>query len=398
VSTDAERSVLGQLAAGTGFLALGYGGKAPGTEGNANSPEDGGVDGGTVVVADSGARSRFGSGCITLCSNRLVDADGQRVAFLADAAPPDPTRSHDTIVLDTATGQQTRVPIDGSYGRLAGRYLLYNASPEALVVYDWQAGREVYRVPGVSSGLGNAGASGRADLRSDGLVVFRLASGKGVAWASPAAPFPHRLALPRTYYSGLSIAGDTVLFERARTIANGATSQTAIGTVPLSGGKVRLLAQNTAAAETTAFDGQRAAFFALTCTGRKVVSGRLEDFPTTPKRQTCRLNLTSRLRRRARTLVASYRCKPFTRTACTLTATRARTARTYRIGHRRIRRGTLIGKTNYADNGRLKIRLTRTGRLLLHNRAARLHITAEASIVGGSGSQRRTTTVIARTH
>jgi hypothetical protein len=97
------------------------------------------------------------------------------------------------FVFDLKTGQKLRqLPTLGAEPRVAGRYVASRVSsttaPDQIVVYDWQAGAEAYRIP--LAGPGPAAF----DLQADGSVTVVQFSGAAacgtgtLTWHTPAEP------------------------------------------------------------------------------------------------------------------------------------------------------------------------------------------------------------------
>jgi hypothetical protein len=131
------------------------------------------------------------------------DADAVVVRSLSDpAAAP--------FVIRPPTGQ--------SFGavRIAGRYVAAELQGPTLVVYDYSARQELYRVSGYSSDQGDFA------LQDDGTVAVVRANGRpprgdcpefGVEYYTPAEPFAHRLPSPACW-RGLALAGGRLVYER----------------------------------------------------------------------------------------------------------------------------------------------------------------------------------------
>src|SRR5206468_1051825 len=88
----------------------------------------------------------------------------------------------------------------GGYFAIAGRYLLLKdvlANPDgsAATIFDRLSGARVTNAKGA---LFNLTPPGDGTLQSDGKVIYQLAGPDGpyLAWRSPAAPEPHRIAEP----------------------------------------------------------------------------------------------------------------------------------------------------------------------------------------------------------
>lgn len=382
--------VYSHLSAGHGFLALGFASIAR----PAGNLSDSGTDGGTVVIADGGGPALLRSGCRFACSQELAAADDDMVAYLVSSL--DPARDLDTVIRNVRTGAEVRLPIDGTYGHLAGRYLSYNSrsGDKALVVYDWVAQRELYRLPGQGTGVSGdlIGSQELSALQDDGTVVFRDPRGRP-AWASPAQPVAHRLAVADAGYRTFALEGGLAVLGRIR----GFDVDRSVGelvAVPL-GGSPTLLATNLTGGPAVDFDGRRVAFFDRTCEGLRVVARPTTELGRRPwtKRRTCRLTLRSKVRRQRNRLVALFSCGRLGGAACALGPITARSARSYRVAGKLLRRGRLLARARTARNGKLSVQLTSAGKRLVGRRAVRVKLDAYASSSALADSQRQTTTV-----
>lgn len=383
-------NVFSHLSAGRGFLALGFAsiGRPVG------QLSDSGTDGGTVVIADGGGPALLRSGCRFACSQDLAAADGDMVAYLVSSL--DPARDLDTVIRNVRTGAEVRVPIDGTYGHLAGRYLSYNSrtGDDALVVYDWVAQREAYRLPGEKTGFSGdlVGSPELSALQDDGTVVFRDPRGRP-AWASPAQPVAHRLPVADAQYRNFALEGGLAVLGRVRA-SNPDRSVGELIAVPL-GGRAKLLATNLTGGPAVDFDGRRVAFFDRTCGGLRVVAGPITELGRRPwtKRRTCRLTLRSKLRRQRNRLVGRFSCGRLRDLACSLGSITARLARTYRVGGKLLRRGRLLARARSDRKGKLSLQLTAAGRRLVGHRPLRVKLATYLFAIPLDGSERQVTTV-----
>lgn len=234
----------------------------------------------------------------------------------------------------------------GSVLNIADRYLAWIDGTE-IIVYDHVARSELYRVT-----LPNGG--GLSDLQADGTVAlnYPVEVGGGVkrklGWASLSEPFLHELPVAPAGSYGAKLREDMVVFERNE----GTLVQTAkgeLGYVRLSGGSEKILASAVETAGGTDdlfdFDGRRVAWLDRTCSGARVRVAQLADLIAKPRpagRNRCRLKLAGWPRLdRGGDLRLPVSCMGFERD-CVVAGATLRLARAYRLGGKRLPRGTRV--------------------------------------------------------
>jgi hypothetical protein len=218
--------------------------------------------------------------CSDYSGSQGVGVDGSRVAFVSGCPPNRGGRR--IIVRDLATRSTLAVVAedDAAQPRLAGRYLAYAGRGRFrfgdVVVYDYEAGREVYRVP--------LGSGGGFDLQSDGKVVTTTRSREdlspvdgssdcvAVDWASPEQPTPHDLPGTRCPVGYAQIAGDRIAFA-----ANYDNGEAAHVVSDLAGNVQR---SSSPLATTWNWDGSRLALAAPRCAGGTEIV--VDDFDGPP--------------------------------------------------------------------------------------------------------------------
>ena len=151
-----------------------------------------------------GRRPAFGAGCTTVRPTS-VDVDGDAVldtelTETCDTMEPALVSSR-VVLRRTRTGAHTLVTARRWLYEvaLAGRFAGWSDSEGAVVVYDLRRRRLSYRV---KAALG-------FDLQADGTMA--LAGEQGVAWVSPAEPWPHRLRAD-AYGANVRIVGGRIAF------------------------------------------------------------------------------------------------------------------------------------------------------------------------------------------
>ena len=203
------------------------------------------------------------------------DVDDANVAFeSASCAPPG------IVVMQQPTGARTLVPQPRCYGgniRLAGSFVSFeegcSVAEKQLVVHDWRAGGELYRVPATPT----AGIATYYDLQADGKLAQVKPDNSAISWYSPSEPFAHDI--PDT--SG------------ARTISDFARDRIAFGTrtVSISGGDAADAvpgAQHRVATDLDLETG-RAAYAQRACIGSRIVVDTLGSVQ--PKPGPCRFRV-----------------------------------------------------------------------------------------------------------
>ena len=137
------------------------------------------------------------------CRPFAIDADGSR---LLTAGP----RGNTVTLADLASNTSRELPAVGLDVRVAGRYVAWVTAEGQVVIYDYEAGRELYRVSGA------ARANQSLDLQADGKVVFSVGDGirMRLAWASPQSQTAHLLPLAVSYRYTALLADDQVVFSR----------------------------------------------------------------------------------------------------------------------------------------------------------------------------------------
>jgi hypothetical protein len=171
--------------------------------------------------------------------------------------------------------------------RMAGRYLAgelvgQGAGP-ILVVYDYVARTELYRVSGYSSDQGDFGlqADGTAAVvRADGSPPRGDCAEFGVEYYTPAEPFAHRVPGPACSRE-LALADGRLAYER---YAAARPPRSQLKLVDLGGGQeVPVAATSTTDDRMWDLDASRVAYTDDTCTtyGGRVVVSSLEELRTT---------------------------------------------------------------------------------------------------------------------
>jgi len=310
-----------------------------------------------------------------------------------------PSGSRQATVRDFGSGgaQDRRIDGVGSNLRISGRYAAWVDSEGSgdVVVYDHQQGSEVYRVV-----AGTSLPGGQLDLQEDGKVAFTYQASpdkSALAWASPQAPVLHPLPVAARRHYWLKLAGDTVAFERS----DGRGGE--LGIVPLSGPErilVRPVLTPNDAEELFDFDGTRVAWLTERCNGFEVRHSRLDELlrrPNLVRRRQCPLRLRRRptVDRRGN-LILRLSCVGFER-GCTGVRFSLRTARAYRVGARRLARGTplRVVRRSAGRDGGVRLRLEPTGRRLLRQ-AGPVRLKVAALIFDLETGERRRTTILVR--
>lgn len=286
--------------------------------------------------------------------------------------------------------------------QVAGRYVGWT-TPEAVVVYDHVAQAELYRLPRPVNG-------GLAAIQADGKVALGYEVGdgppsqsmRGLGWASQSEPFLHELPVPPArQYSGLKLRNDMIVFER------GSLSTGDLGYVSLAGGEGKILAPSVefdtpfGADRLFDFNGRQVAWLDRTCAGARVRVALLSDLIMRPRAAStlrCGLRLASRPRvTRQGDLRLRVSCVGFTR-ECKVFGATLHVRRTYRIGEKRLRRGTRLSAKRrriggLSSVGRFKIS-PQTRRLLRRPGGVRLTLRVRMGDFEGTAIRRRATVTV----
>ena len=304
---------------------------------------------------------------------RDIDVDGQVVVYPA----PDASDAARVTDFGAPGSPTTRIvsPV-GSGLRLAGRYLASIVSSD-VVVRDWTTGAELYRVTGVAPSGG-----GDIDLQSDGKVAFTL--GGGVAWASPQAPFPHRLPVPPRGPAAVRISGDRVVF--VRSVAGDPPVPTGELLSSDLQGHVRVLARPVIPGtfeDYFDFDGRQVAWAERGCTGVTIRVQDEADRSRLPKSERCRLRLTRRPRLHRRGLVTlTADCRGLV-PRCLVRGISVRTTRRYHVNGATIPAHTRINGGWHVRGPAVRVYLSAVGRRLSRGHR-RLPIELVARLAEGS--------------
>lgn len=288
-----------------------------------------------------------------------------------------------------------------SFQRAAGDYVV--SAFTDVVVFDWRRGEEVYRLEDVTAEPRSVRS---VDVQPDGKVAFAYeVRGEDrtvgrLGWASPAEPFVHPLPVTGSV-SGVRFDSDVVVFDRTRSSADGGF-ETELGAVALNGPERTLV--RPVERGSFDFDGTTVTWAERGCEGPLVGSATLDELSAGPRLRVardCPLKLARAVRfSRNRRLVVTISCAGFSYD-CTHRRRVVRTARAYRVAGRRVPRGTRINVPNRGVNAerRVRLRLTKTGRLLLARRnrtRLRLSLTLGDFTQNNTGdefTERRTTRI-----
>lgn len=339
-----------------------------------------------------------------------VGADGSRIAFLGPGCAD--TGELQATVRDYASDppRDFALPAGSIAVRVAGQFAA--AFGGSLTVYDISTGQAVYSLSPEELTRGSPQISAADlrsfDLRQDGTLAFSVLRSRPssitteVGWASPSAPQPHWLALPRRGHYAVRWAGSELLLE-AGGYSTGAVPDATLELATLDGQVARVLAtgvMDRAMNERFASDGTRVAFVTQGCTTAtihvRLLSDAVENFAS-PSR--CRLVL-----RRGPRVDALGRLS--LRASCAGWRADCRVGRiVVRLAAPRshIRRGTMLGSGYGGAAGRATVRLNAVARRLFRNgRRVQVRLSArlgEPSFPGGfdvTGAQDRTVTVSLR--
>jgi hypothetical protein len=214
----------------------------------------------SIFNSDAEGRTIFVTGCNEMgrpcecppfCSNHTfpADLDGDVLAYVEGAYPNRRIVIDDLSSAAESLRPETRDTI-GDRIRIAGDLIAYVSVFDHVVVYDWRARRELYRVPSYIV----------FDLQSDGKLVTVNDAGQ-IVWHSPAEPQAHRIDPPeRRRYLSARIGGDRIL--ATHEIRFGLSPTLAV--VDLDGQR-RDIAGATSGFFGLDFDGRRAATSLLVC-------------------------------------------------------------------------------------------------------------------------------------
>jgi hypothetical protein len=283
------------------------------------------------------------------------DASGRQASFVRDHAAP--------VTMDE------QVPAGSPGGlRVAGRYLAWLdpgggqlENRADVVVYDRTIRSVVYRVARGSMSIRDL------DLQADGKVAFTFTapggSGVQIAWASPAEPTAHVLALPAAQSHHARIASDRIGFESGPSTSR---LPRTVGVAGLGGSVTTLAtdAESDISRDDFDFDGSRAAWWSYDCTQAQI-NVAAADAPARPAgpRSGCALRLRGRPRVESGRIVRlAVDCFGFALGECqtqrvTLTAGGGRKAQVVGRGKsaRRIELGS-TGRRTLRERGRLAVR------------------------------------------
>jgi hypothetical protein len=278
--------------------------------------------------------------------------DGDALAY--DSDPCGESRRY--VVRDLATGSDHPVPqpaLSSVYSpRLAGRYFAFLRSPFTLVVYDWMAGTEAYKLVLPPNQYPQS-----LDVQPDGKVAVltrnpdestNTCSSERLSWLSPAEPRLHELpALP--CQTGVRLGADSVVFEA------GLPGRRSLEAVGLGGGPPRALARF-GAVRSSGFDsdGSRAAYALRTCGGGQAIYLQsLSDKAFSAGSKSCPTSVSTRVHSSHGTAKVTLNCPRACTGAARLSRGRAHLTSSKAFGSER--RGHKV----------LPLKLTRSARALL---------------------------------
>lgn len=255
---------------------------------------DGAADSEVIRIGLDGAVEALGDGCsgcglapIDLSGNVGIYNGSEPGATLRDFARPPDERE----LVSPVSGQM----------RVAGRYAAWEHAGD-IVVYDRTARSELYRVSDVWPGFDSPRS---LDLQADGKVAFLYSPDSNrtdlLAWASPAEPFPHRLAVDADRTFKVKLANDRVVFARDVTRLFSSRPDITVafgelGVIGLAGGGGQVLVRPVESSFDFDFDGERVAWAARGCRGVLLRSKRLEELIGDPRARPVRRASGCRLR------------------------------------------------------------------------------------------------------
>lgn len=360
--------------------------------------EFGGVPDGATVRVVGGALEPVGPAGYRIRSPG-VDVSGEVAIFPAANALRATIRNFGSPSTPDRTVEGVEGPVS-----IAGRYAAW-AEARDVVVYDWQAGTEAYRVRGVVSESLSSFDIESVDIQADGKVAFVYpvvvdeSVPSRVGWASLDEPFLHPVRLREGPSYFVRLAGDTIAFARGPGFP---TARAELGVVGLFGGERTLVSpvEQEFFGVLFDFDGARLTWQTRTCDGARVSVATVADLTARPQLaqlERCPLVVYGRPRVTRRGHVAlRLDCTGFNASECFHRGLRIRTARTERLGGRRVRKGTSIGfRFSPVQRAVARVRLNRLGRRLARKRGP-LRVTV--LIIRGDDTlqQRRRTTLALR--
>jgi hypothetical protein len=299
------------------------------------------------------------------------------------------------VVRDLAGSGQGVVLDNVATPKVAGRYvawrLPFGLNIRQVVVYDWVARREAYRVTGP-----HAGNVDLVDLQSDGTVLFRnspFGSPRGADplyfWASPSEPSPHPQSLaPRTGDFNLTggdfraLRNGTIIYPVVRRSRGQKVVE--LRRARLGGGDLGRLAAGANLVGLGDFDGERLSWRERGCNGVRVLAAPLAKLNARPRRvRDCRLRL-SRNPAVVRPGVMRLRqsCVGFDRD-CGADVLSMRATRTYRARGQGLRKGHSLLQRPVRDRlrddracrGCTELRLTQAAKAVIRRRPVRARLT-----------------------
>lgn len=350
------------------------------------------IDRGTLRVSASGKREVLGPACrLEACGGRAADLSGGAGIF------PGPdvgtARIRDFAEPESAAFTVTDVT---SLPRIAGRYAAWSSERD-VVVFDRVTRSVAYRLVDL---VEPAARVLSLDVQDDGTVAVAFRQGSA-GWASVSEPFLHQLPLPADDSYSVKIHGGVIAY--LSTDGNVPSTRATLGTIDLAGRGKALVrpVEGDTFLELFDFDGQRLAWVERTCSGPRVRVADTAALVQRPRLQsregTCRLRLTGKPRvTRAGGLRLELSCVGFSR-ACDASGISVRTARPYRAGRRRLRRGTLVAasKRGSSDGGPVSLRTRPAGRGLLRRRGP-IRLVVRAEVFDGLVAERRRTQIVLR--
>lgn len=274
------------------------------------------------------------------------------------------------------------------YFQLAGRYLLVQQDRD-LVVHDWVADREAYRLE-----RDERHVPFYWTLQEDGKIALSFVdfSGRypqvhGVAWASREEPYPHRVAVSRAFdYAPPMLRHDRIVVERGPVDSRRGEEIVVIG---LGGGE-RVVARPSWGSPLQAFDGERIVWTRPSCFNWTVVVQQV-DSPAIVDldRAGCELRFERRPLVRGKRLRVEMDCAGFTSRDCFVSRFVVVTVRRFRTGAKKKRRRLKVAEsTAPAPSNRLWLKLTPDARRLVIARG-RLRVKIKAEMGAFTEDERR---------
>lgn len=328
-----------------------------------------------VRIGNDGQIEYVGKGCE--CFRRQIDLSGD-IGIFNGSAPGATIRDFGAV------GSEPEIvePVSGSM-RVAGRYAAWEHAGD-IVVYDRETSSEAYRLEGIWPKYED---DRDLDVQSDGKVGFYFQDDVGgrrrsrLAWASPAEPFVHRLPVRDEGSYTIRMHGDRIVFVRddGHKLKGGqgrVTSFGELGQVGLTGSHQTLVrpVESEPFEDHFDFDGTRVAWLDRSCRAAKLRSATLQELMAAPRLRSKRHGRPCRLRLVRPAGRGSYpdylrlplNCAGF-RAGCVTTATALRTLRAYRLGGRRVPKGTRVdaGRGDRGRGEKTEVELTTLGQRLL---------------------------------